>query len=310
MRNSPLARREFHVQIRLLPMMKLIFQVLILSAVVSLKALAAGDTFLGVLEEPQCKEGRGLFVRVLYLKHDDIWKPLSTATAAPERFDDNATWDIALDGRSIGSIRTTDPGFTTDYAWTYSRDRLLNVSPIRTLPHVPNRNEQFAGWCGAPHVRPLVVVANGGAADPDQWKPIPASASKVTELFREFREHANNPVICPRNSDQAVKFAYGPVDVRVLEQYRDRDGRQLVTLAFKSRKDRCDGPDDGWDTQTYFFGKTTTYLGTNLKLVDAGDYGKRGSSELLFWISRYNNDGYVLFSPETGKQAEYLWSYH
>ena len=291
-------------------MMTRILQLSTVFAAVSLNALAAGDTLLGVLEEPQCKDGGGLFVRVLFSKHDDDWKSLNTATAAPERFGDSATWTVTFDGRSIGSIRTTDPGLTTDYAWSYARDRLLNVSPDQKSPHISNKNEQFAGWCSAPRVRPLVVVANGSAADPDLWKPIPASANKITGLFRQFREHAGDAVICPRDSDEAVKFDFGPGDIRVAKNYKDRSGRELVTLAFKPRNDKCDGPDDGWTTQTYFLDKATTYLGGNLELVDAGDYGAGGNSELLFWQTQYNKDGYVLFVPATGKQAEYLWSYH
>ena len=136
------------------------------------------------------------------------------------------------------------------------------------------------------------------------------SVAGMARNTHQFREHANNPVICPRNSEEAVKFAYGPSDIRVLKNYKDRSGRQLVTLAFKPRNDMCDNPDDGWNTQTYFLDKTTTYLGANLELVDAGDFGADGSSELLLWLSQYNKDGYLLFSPATGERSEYLWSYH
>jgi hypothetical protein len=35
-----------------------------------------------------------------------------------------------------------------------------------------------------------------------------------------------------------------------------------------------------------------------------------GSSEVLFWFSGYNQDGYVLFGDDLRKVAETYWTYH
>jgi hypothetical protein len=52
------------------------------------------------------------------------------------------------------------------------------------------------------------------------------------------------------------------------------------------------------------------YLGADLTLVDAGDYDADGVSELLFWQTKYNEDGYVLFDSSFDARCEYRWSYH
>jgi hypothetical protein len=47
-----------------------------------------------------------------------------------------------------------------------------------------------------------------------------------------------------------------------------------------------------------------------LELVGAGDFDGDGQSELLFWQSGYNEDGYLLFSSGLKQKAKYLWGYH
>jgi hypothetical protein len=39
------------------------------------------------------------------------------------------------------------------------------------------------------------------------------------------------------------------------------------------------------------------------------DYDE-GQSELLFWYSGYNHDGYALFDSSLARRVDYLWSYH
>jgi hypothetical protein len=51
-------------------------------------------------------------------------------------------------------------------------------------------------------------------------------------------------------------------------------------------------------------------LGSELSLVDAGDYDADGESELLFWYSGYNQDGYTLLFDGLRKQVSYRWKYH
>jgi hypothetical protein len=57
-------------------------------------------------------------------------------------------------------------------------------------------------------------------------------------------------------------------------------------------------------------GDDTRYLGQDLTLVDAGDYDGDGASELLFWYSGYDEDGYTLVYDGGRKSVDYHWNYH
>ena len=60
----------------------------------------------------------------------------------------------------------------------------------------------------------------------------------------------------------------------------------------------------------YVAGKEVRYLGSNMLLVDAGDYDGDGREEAVFKVQRYNNDGYVLFYEGFAQKAEFSWGYH
>jgi len=51
------------------------------------------------------------------------------------------------------------------------------------------------------------------------------------------------------------------------------------------------------------------FLGREMRLVDAGDFDADGQSDLLFWHSGYNENGYVLLYDDPRCEAEYTWSY-
>jgi hypothetical protein len=69
----------------------------------------------------------------------------------------------------------------------------------------------------------------------------------------------------------------------------------------------------GFSTSHTFVVTSTNvgYIGQGLELVDAGDYDMDGHSELLFWSSAYNRDGYVLFpSNLAATPTTFQWNYH
>jgi hypothetical protein len=45
-------------------------------------------------------------------------------------------------------------------------------------------------------------------------------------------------------------------------------------------------------------------------LVDAGDYGNHGNSEIVFSIDDYNHGGYKLFYDHFQKKAVFEFGYH
>lgn len=278
---------------------------------VPLIANASGTALVGVVEEPQCKNLVGVFVRPLFKKDGSSWSPLDSEHSAQGLISPRMHWVIGLDGRQLAAVDTIDPGFTATYSGTYPRDRLLTIAPGVPAPTIPNRAQQFGGWCQAPGRRPLAAVADGGVADPDFWKPLAVKSGDAGKLFSVFRQHAGPTSLCPGESAIAVPFKYGAKDVEVLRSYQDRHGRRLVTLALKQHKDVCDGPPDtAWQSHTFFVAKKAIYLGPSLTVVDAGDYDNDGKSELLFWYTGYDEDGYVLLPGGSDQLTRFLWNYH
>lgn len=266
---------------------------------------------VGVLEEPQCKDGTGRFVRPLFLSKGGAWAPMDRAEAARPYIREQMSWDVAFDGRKIDTIQTTDPGFTTEYPWTYPRDRLLNVTSSKLAPSLPNKADQFSGWCRSPATRPLVVVSAGRSEDPDNWKPDAISPKDLKRLFNTFKTNAGPAEICSEASENGAPFDYRPKDLEALKGYRDKTGRRVATVQLKDVSD-CDGPiEKAWDRHSFLLTETDVkYLGVGLELVDAGDYNGDGTAELLFWFSGYNQDGYVLLSSNAATRTEFTWNYH
>jgi hypothetical protein len=267
---------------------------------------------LGVLEHPQCKEEQATAVRALFAKKASDWTALNTEETSRSVSLAGVRWTVAFDGKSLGSITTTDPGFETQYAWTYPRDRLLAIAPAQTVPTIKNKERLFAGWCDAPINRPLAVVFPANFRDPEAWKRFKPAPTLLAELFPHFNAAAGPANTCsPDGRDPPAAWAYSASDLVFSGSYGDKAGKKLVGLNLNPRRNNCDGPPDSvWATHWFVVGKTVQYLGRSLSLVDAGDYDGDGQSEVLFWYSAYNEDGYTLFYDGFRKHVDYHWIYH
>lgn len=167
-------------------------------------SLMARPAILGVLEEPQCKEHRGFAIRALFVRKDGHWIAIADQSAERGVLSAEMEWLVGFDGNELGSLKTSDPGFDSKYAWTYRRDRLLNIVSGQRIPTFPNKSHLFGGWCEPPTDRPLVAVINGGTSDPDRWQPFKPDEKVMGELFADFKQHVSSAVICPAQPDSPV----------------------------------------------------------------------------------------------------------
>lgn len=284
-----------------------------LLAVAALAALGDQSIVVGALEEPQCKEPPTVAVRPMFFKEGGSWHALGNDTASRTLAKLRMSWTVAFDGRDLGEVSTVDPETADPNSWAYSRDRLLSISG-RSVPKVPNKAKLFGGWCAVPSARPLVVVSRPNFKDPDGWRPSELDQAVRTRLFPLFQEQAGKTApICPGNSDSSVGYSYRAADLRVERGYRNRRGYLLATIYLNPALDSCGWPyPDGssWDSVTFLLRPDPVYLGRNLSLVDAGDYDNDGESELLFWSSSYNSDGYTLYCGECKTPVDFRWHYH
>lgn len=294
-------------------MTRLIFSFLMLLALVPRQLKAGTVPMVGVLETPQCNEKDGVRVRVLFANNGKKWVSLDNDLAGQNFLKAKMEWKVIYEGKELDSIETTDPGFSSEYEWTYPRDRVLNLVPGQSVPQRKNEGQRFHGWCSTPEYRPLIVISHGSASDPSKWTTSTLSLKDKERVFSKFKKVAGRAFVCPKNPDTPVPYNYTLHSLEVLSCLKDKNGRQLVTIRLRPVKElkTCDGPlDAAWDQHTFLLAESATYLGPGLELVGAGDFGGKGQSELLFWHSGYNEDGYLLIPIGSKEKPKYYWGYH
>jgi len=251
-------------------------------------------------------------VRVLFSKKGDKWLALDNAAAAKTFDMSHITWTVAFDGRNFGNLKTFDPGFSTPYEWTYSRDRLLEISPNQEIPKLQNKDKGFGGWCDAPDYRPLVLVNEPNYKDPSGWKPFHPDGSFINLLFPKFKAVVGVARNClDTYQNKASPFNYVAKDLQIYKGYQNKAGQKLISIRLDLKHYKCDGPiEAAWTPHWFLMSKEITYVGNDLSVVDAGDYDNDGKSEMMFWYSGYNEDGYTLFYDDFKKRVDYHWKYH
>jgi hypothetical protein len=264
---------------------------------------------IAVLEEPQCKPESPQSVRVLFAKQGSEWIPLSEPNPTTTLL--THSWTVAFDGRSLGGLRTIDPGWQSAHPWTYPRDRLFGVANQR-LPSVPNNGGLLAGWCGEPTRRPLVLVSSPYYRDPARWRPFTSGIVHRDAVLRTFRAALGSVARCLNEAEEAtIEVAYTAADLVVVKAYRDHAGRLLLGTRLATDRVKCGGLiEPWWRVQWFLVDGRPRYLGGDMSLVDAGDYDNDGKTESLFWHSGYNEDGYTLLYDGFQKRVDYYWHYH
>ena len=250
----------------------------------------AAPIVVGVLETPDCGPSTRA-VRPLFVRLAAGWVSLSdTGVTVNHPMPDE--WEIAFDGRDRGRVHTVPRG----------GEATLRPTPPAGL---------FEGWCSPPELRPLVVVSAANFEDPDQWKPARLSDGELGSLLAPLVGERDSAFNCPRDVEKAEPFRPRVADLEVTQAYRDRRGRTIAGVRLRRSLYRCDFLFEGaWLTHWFELGASPHRIGTDLDLVDAGDYDRDGASELIFWQGAYNRDGYVLVTGDLRRRVEHAWSYH
>ena len=273
---------------------------------------SAESLLIGILEEPQCQNESTRAVRPLFAKKNTEWIALDSKKTAAGFKLDRIEWIAAFDGRSIGQFVSIDPKREIPYEWTYPRDYRQVLESPKTLPDVMNKSKAFSGWCEAPQYFPIVLVTSPNFQDPEQWKPASVPMVDRQKLLLAFREATKQARLCEASEHEKPRpYIYGVKDLQIAAAFKNALGRQLVSVTLRKKYIEC-GSERGWadSPQWFFLGETIRSIGNNLSLIDAGDYDKDGRSEVVFWYSGYNRDGYVLLYDNFTKRTDFVWTYH
>ena len=260
---------------------------------------------IGLLEHNDSEGKKWHNVRVAFQKEGGRWKTYPTdfnteqeLAGSVNSYPAEVAWTVCSDGRSAGSLTSKNPESVRSYKDVGTHQ----ISSKGSVPTVGQPSELFSGWPGGRTYRPLVLSSGTTCADPGVWRPAKPDAADLDAVRDYLRREHNVPAAKMSKAKVTPNKSYG-------SQTR---GAKLVSVNIAGAEViPASGEDDqNMDVWFYVAGKEVRFLGSNMLLVDAGDYDGDGKEEAVFKVQRYNNDGYLLFHDGFKNKLEFSWSYH
>ena len=259
---------------------------------------------LGVLEHYHNEENKGHNVRVLFYQENGQWKAFPTdfntekeLSQAVQAFPKAVTWTICFDRRALGSLASETPSSYSHYADI----GVQQITSKGSVPTVGQLSTVFSGWPGGRTYRPLVLNSRPYCGDSGEWHPEKPEKDDITAIK-----------VYVRKTFQVSASKLSKATIQINKSYRSQiRGVKLISLDIAGAEViPVEGDND--QTGAWFFvnGTEVRYLGSNMLLVDIGDYDQDGHEEAVFKIQRYNNDGYMLHYDDFKQKLEFSWNYH
>ena len=275
------------------------------------------SVLLGVLEDtPGQYAGAPHYrdVRVVFHRAGDQWEAFPSNCSDEDclksiaaKFPAEVTWTIAFDGRKLGEVTArTPPSF--EFYSIVGQQQIIGDVP----PPVGKRSAEFGGFLGEAVYRPLVAVSPPNYRDPDGWKPAPLPKELLLAGRKNFQQRIPAAENCTKaNPDKSVPWAYSAENIKLQKAYASNRNWFLVELSLSGNL--CDGPaGEAFAAQWFVItpDREVLWLGSEMWLVDAGDYDSDGHSELIFSVDGYNRGGYKLYYDDFRHIAVFEFSYH
>jgi hypothetical protein len=229
-------------------------------------------------------------------------------------------WTVAFDGRSLGLIASKaipNGSKPKEGSSRYLTAVQAIVTPATSTPSVGAPSEKYSPLATGPTKgrRPLVVVSKPYTSDPDGWKrlsqPPEAIASLLREAFRKDFPHANR---CKEEKIVQHNWKFPDSALDFPTTYASNKDTFLVESNLSAGDcGYVDDPNDA-DSSPWFFVTADGHarrIGSFMSLLDAGDYGNEGRSEVIFILEQpEDTEGFVLFDADMRKAASLLLVYH
>jgi hypothetical protein len=202
------------------------------------------------------------------------------------------SWDVCFSGRSEGHLTAM---LTTNEQSTVAPPYLLRAddrAPWRT-----RRSTDYAGWMATPVYKPILLKSslNSSCNDPHKWRQGGNEKARphLKNLIAELRKKMASP------QDSTDFYNFEDKDVRILRSWSSANSGLVVSIQTMAKPRR---------TETFRISKNSDvrYLGSDMMLIDAGDFDGDGSGELLFKRHIGKKDIYDLYS-DSSHLAESIW---
>jgi len=278
----------------------------------------AQPVLLGILEDsPGHYAGAPHYrdVRVVFRRVGDQWEAFPCSCTDEDclksmaaNFPAQVNWTIVFDGRNLGQVTARTPS-TFDFYSAVGQQQIIGDS---APPTVGRSSVQFGGFLGQSVYRPLVAVSQPNYRDPEGWKPGKLPTESLLAARKAFRQRFSNLENCTKTDrDRPVSWLYPSVNIQLQKAYVSNHNWFLVELSLSGN--RCEGPpDDAFAPQWFVIDaeRGVRWFGSEMELVDAGDYDNDGHAEQVFSMDGYNRGGYKLFYDDFRHSAVFEFSYH
>jgi hypothetical protein len=275
-------------------------------------------TLVGILEDnPGHYAGNPHYrdVRVVFRKVGTRWFAFPNncpdqdcLKAIAAKFPAQVNWTVSFDGKQVGQVVSKTPPFFDFYATVGQQTIVGSTAP----PIIGKPSADFAGFLGEPVFRPLVAISELNYRDSEDWKPIRLSTDATAAVRKAFRSRYPKVTNCSQQDIEHEKpWPYTDANIKIDKVYASSRHWLIVEVALSENE--CDGPSDEAFSSQWFVvtpEQNVRFLGSNMWLVDAGDYDNDGKSEQVFSIDDYNRGGYKLFYDDFSKHATFEFSYH
>jgi len=276
----------------------------------------ASQLLVGAVDEgSKCPKGEAPAARPLFAKTSEGWVSIDTPEKGAGYQLNEIHWTIAFDGRDFGHITSVAPKKDVTYPWAFSRDYRQSIKSNEKMKLVLNRKQEFGGWCNIPKYRPMVLVSQPNFKDPDKWKPFKPDSGAEHSIFEAFKKAVDRHELCNLREGVTapphMKFDRALANIRFYKSYKSGSGKKLIQVSMMLPYADCwENTGEREERAWFFIDREPVYLGTSMELLDAGDYDNDGHSEIIFWHSGYNEDGYMIVSVNPYKVSKFFWNYH
>ena len=265
-------------------------------------------------------------VRVAFALQGDQWVSFcppgtdlnSPADCRSQAVAGSESWTAVFHGKRVGEIGTSPYS-----PQLYSEVGLYQAQPKGRLPRLGSPSRDFAGWKNKAVYRPVVLLQKAQFADAEPWSPTRVTEAERKLLWPFFQKSVGKATGCKAGAGgDVVEIKYQESDLEVVSVLSAKDGSRLIEAELRPALNRCDGPRSAeWSTFWFYLSRDAqvtplvaetrdTDSDRTLTFLDAGDYDGDGQAEAIFWLSGYDEDGYVLYYDHFSKHVEFTWFYH